>query len=93
MRKSEPFICLALKPSPQKHRLEKIKCTFDLALCNELFDILLNFIKLFDHKVIPSPLELKEKKYCKCHNSFDRTILAIVTCFAKLYNQPLILDD
>jgi hypothetical protein len=31
--KSEPFICLALKPSPQKHRLEKIKYTFDLSLC------------------------------------------------------------
>ena len=28
--KSEPFICLALKPSPQKHHLEKIKYTFDL---------------------------------------------------------------
>ena len=39
--KSEPFICSALKPSPQNHRLEKLKYTFDLTLCNELFDILL----------------------------------------------------
>ena len=39
--KSEPFICSALKPSPQKHQLEKIKYTFDLILCDELFDILL----------------------------------------------------
>jgi hypothetical protein len=71
--KSEPFVCLALKPSPQKHQLEKIKYTFDLTLCDNLFDILLenNFIKLFDHKVSPSPLELADKKYCKRHNSFN----------------------
>jgi hypothetical protein len=71
--KSKPFVCLALKPSPQKHRLEKIKYTFDLTLCDNLFDILLenNFIKLFDHKVSPSPLELEDKKYCKWHNSFN----------------------
>ena len=30
--KSEPFICSALKPSPQKRRLEKIKYTFDLTV-------------------------------------------------------------
>jgi hypothetical protein len=71
--KSEPLVCLALKPSPQKHRLEKIKYTFDLTLCDNLFDILLenNFIKLFDHKVSPSPLELEDQKYCKWHNSFN----------------------
>jgi hypothetical protein len=53
--------------------LDKIKYTFDLTLCDNLFDILLenNFIKLFDHKVSPSPLELKDKKYCKWHNSFN----------------------
>ena len=38
---SKQFICSALKPSPQKHRLEKIKYTFDLTLCDDLFDILL----------------------------------------------------
>jgi hypothetical protein len=53
--------------------LEKIKYTFDLTLCDNLFDILLenNFIKLFDHKVSPSALELEDKKYCKWHNSFN----------------------
>jgi hypothetical protein len=71
--KSEPFVCLALNPSPQKHRLEKIKCTFDLTLCDNLFDIMLenNFIKLFDHTVSPSPPELGDRKYCKWHNSFN----------------------
>jgi hypothetical protein len=64
---------LALKPSPQRHRLKKIKYTFDLTFCDDLFDILLknNFIKLCDHKVSPSLLELDDRKYCKWHNSFD----------------------
>jgi hypothetical protein len=42
-------------------------------LCDNLFDILLenNFIKLFDHKVGPSPPELGDQKYCNWHNSFN----------------------
>ena len=70
--KSEPFVCSALKPSPQKHPLEKIKYTFDLTLCDELFDILLeqNFIKPLPHKVLISSLDAKEQEYCKLHNSF-----------------------
>ena len=74
--KSEPFVCSALKPSPQKRRLEKIKYTFDLTLCDDLFDILLekNFIKPFGHKVLLSSLDAKERDYCKLHNSFDHII-------------------
>ena len=74
--KSEPFVCSALKPSPQKRRLEKIKYTFDLTLCDDLFDILLekNFIKPFGHKVLLSSLDAKERDYCKLHNSFDHSI-------------------
>ena len=73
--KSEPFVCSALKPSPQKHRLEKIKYTFDLTLCDELFDILLeqNFIKPFDYKVLLTSLDAKERDYCKLHNLFDHS--------------------
>ena len=58
----EQFICSALKPSPQKHRLERIKYTFDLTLCDELFDILLekNFIKSLNHKVLMPSLDAKE---------------------------------
>ena len=71
--KSGPFVCSALKPSPQKYWLEKIKYTFDLTLCDELFDILLekNFIKFLDHKVLIPSLDAKEQHYCKLHNSFD----------------------
>jgi len=73
--KSEAFVCSALKTSPQKHRLEKIKYTFDLTFCDELFDILLeqNFIKPLDHKVLMSSLDAKEQDYCKLHNSFNHS--------------------
>jgi hypothetical protein len=76
--KFEPFICLALKPSPQKHPLEKIKYNFDLTWCDNLFDIFLenNFIKLFDHKVSPSPPELEDRKCCKWYNSFNHNTSA-----------------
>jgi hypothetical protein len=71
--KSESFVHLALKPSPQKHGSEKIKYTFDFAVCDNLFDILLenNFIKIVDHKVSLSPLELGVQKYCKWYNSLN----------------------
>src|SRR6185369_6469351 len=74
--KSKPFVSSALKPSPQKRLLEKIKYTFDLTLCDGLFDILLekNFIKLFGHKVLLSSLDAKERDYCKLHNSFNHSI-------------------
>jgi len=73
--KSELFVCSALKHYPQKHRLEKIKYTFDLTLCDELFDILLakNFIKPFDHKVLMPSLDTMEQDYCKLQNSFDHS--------------------
>jgi hypothetical protein len=69
--KFEPLFCSALKTSTQKHRLEKI--TFYSTFCDNLFDILYenNLIKLFDHKVSPSPLELEDRSYCKWHNSFN----------------------
>jgi hypothetical protein len=49
--KSDPFICLALKPTPQKNRLKKSKYTFDFTFCDHVFDILLknNFIRIINH--------------------------------------------
>jgi hypothetical protein len=91
--KSELFVCSALKPSPQKHRLEKIKYTFDLTLYDDLFDILIdkNFIKPFHHKVLLSSLDAKGQEYCKWHNSFDH---GTQNCnmFCNLYNRPLTPD-
>ena len=71
--KSEPFVCPALKPSPQKDRLKKIKYTFDLTLSDHIFDALLehNLIRIVDHRAMPSPQSLEVETYCKLHNSFD----------------------
>jgi hypothetical protein len=40
--KSDPFVCIALKPTPRKSRLKKLKYTFDFTFCDYVFDILLN---------------------------------------------------
>jgi hypothetical protein len=75
-QESEPFDCISLKPFTPKNRLKKIKYTFDLTLCDDIFDILLwyNIIKLSGHKVIPSLQDLEGRVYCKWHNSFDHSI-------------------
>jgi hypothetical protein len=74
-QKSEPFVCSALKPLIPKNQLKKIKYTFDLMLCDDIFEVLLKhiFIKLPSHKVIPMPHDLEGQVYCKWHNSFDHS--------------------
>jgi hypothetical protein len=69
--KTNPFICLALKLTPQKNRLKKSKYTFDFIFCDHVFDILLknNFIRINDHNALPSIRNLEELTYCKWHNS------------------------
>jgi len=49
--KSEPFVCLALKLTPEKSQLKKLKYTFDFTFCDQVFIILLenNVIRLNDH--------------------------------------------
>jgi hypothetical protein len=37
---SAPFICLALDPIVQNNRQNKIRYTFDISNCDEIFDIL-----------------------------------------------------
>jgi hypothetical protein len=69
--KSDSFICLALKLTPQKNRLKKSKYTFDFTFCDHVFDILLknNFIRIIDYNALPSIESLEELTYCKWHNS------------------------
>ena len=69
---SEPFVCLALEPSPQKDRRKKKKYTFNMTKCDRIFDILLEekHIKLSDPHIIPSHEELRGRSYCKWHNMF-----------------------
>jgi hypothetical protein len=69
--KFDLFICLALKPTPQKNWLKKSKYTFDFTFCDHVFDILLknNFIRIIDHNALPYVKNLEELTYCKWHNS------------------------
>jgi hypothetical protein len=69
--KSDPFVCLALKSTPQKNRLKKSKYTFDFTFYDHVFDILHknNFIRIIDHNALPSIQNLEELTYYKWHNS------------------------
>jgi hypothetical protein len=61
--------------SPQKIWLNKSKYTFDFTFCDHVIDILLNnnFIRLNDHKVLPSIQNLEELTHYKWHDSFDHS--------------------
>jgi len=81
--KSDPFVCLALKLTPQKNQLRKPKYTFDFTFCDHVFDILLknNFIRIIDYNALLSIQNLEELTYCKWHNSSDHnTSLCNVFC-------------
>jgi hypothetical protein len=71
--KSNLFVCLTLKPTPQKNRLMKSKYTFDFTFYDHVFYVLLknNFIRIIDHNALPSFQNLEELIYCKWHNSSD----------------------
>jgi hypothetical protein len=73
--KTDPFVCLALKLTPQKNWLKKSKYTFDFTFCDYVFDILLknNFIRIIDHNALPSIQNLEEFTYCKWYNSSGHT--------------------
>jgi hypothetical protein len=75
VQKSKPLVCSSLKPFIPKNRLKKIKYTFDLMLCDDIFKVLLKHtvIKIPGHKAIPSPHDLEGRVYCKWHNSFDHS--------------------
>jgi hypothetical protein len=53
--KSNPFIFLDLKLTPQKNWLKKSKYTFDFTFGDHIFDTLLknNFIRIIDHNALP----------------------------------------
>jgi hypothetical protein len=92
--KSNPFICLALKPTPQKNQLKKSKYTFDFTFYDHIFDILLNnnFIRIIDHNALPSIQNLKSLHIA--NGTILLIIIHLVTiCFVRLSNQPLIKDD
>jgi hypothetical protein len=84
--KYDPFVYLALKLTPQKNRLNKLKYSFDFTFCDHVFDIFLknNFIRIIDHIFLPSIQNLEELTYCKWHNSFDHN-----TCDCNMFRRVI----
>jgi hypothetical protein len=70
---STPFICSALKPVVQNNQRNKIRYTFDISNCDEIFDVLVleKRIRIPPNCVISSSKELGKCAYCKCHDSFS----------------------
>ena len=65
---AKPSSCASLKPV-QKNRKEEMKFTFNVSKCDHIFD---KFLRLGHIKIshVISPLEeLKQRAYCKFHNS------------------------
>jgi hypothetical protein len=70
--KSKPFVCSSLNLA-SKCRQDKMCYTFDRAMCDRIFDYLLQEkqIKLPCGHVIPSSEQLKKYAYCKWNNSYS----------------------
>jgi hypothetical protein len=70
---SVTLVCSALYPVAQNNRQNKIRYTFDISNCDEIFDILVleKRIRIHADRVISSSKELGKCAYCKCHNSFS----------------------
>jgi hypothetical protein len=64
---SAPFICSALNPLVQNNRQNKIRYTFEISNCDEIFDILVleKRIRIHVDRVISSSKELENCAYYK----------------------------
>jgi hypothetical protein len=67
--KAKPFACSSLE-SIQKNRQE-VKCTFNVAKCDKIFDELLKNGNIKLTHTIPPPDKSKRHAYYKRHNSFS----------------------
>jgi hypothetical protein len=70
-----PFICSALDPIVQNNQHNKIRYTFDISNCDEIFDILVleKRIRIPADRVISLSKELDKYAYCKWHDSFSHS--------------------
>lgn len=71
----KPYSCPALKAPKGKEvqtSKNKVEYAFDISKVDQIFDHLLKDqqIRLMEGHKIPSAEELKNKKYCKWHNSY-----------------------
>jgi hypothetical protein len=71
--KDQPPAFLFLKPSPR--RKDEMKYTFDVSMCDKLFDVLLQnkITHLSEGHVVPPASQLVKGKYCKWHGTFSHT--------------------
>jgi hypothetical protein len=69
--KSKSFVCSSLKPT-SKSQQDEMRYTFDVAMCDRIFDYLLQEkqIMLLSNHAMPSPEQLKKHMYYKWHNSY-----------------------
>jgi hypothetical protein len=83
---SAPFVCSALNPVVQNNWQNKIRYTFDVSNCGEIFDILVleKRIRILADRVISSSKELEKCAYCKRHDSFSHS-----TCDCNVFHQQL----
>ena len=78
--KGKVYSCPALR-SPKGKEVKtsegKIDYSFDISKADQIFDHLLKDkqIKLLDGHKIPSQEELKGKRYCKWHNSYNHATI------------------
>ena len=81
--KGRPYSCPTLRPLKGKEVAKsrnREKHLFDIFRVDQIFNHLLKDlqIKLLDGYKIPSPKELKNKKYCKSHHSFNHPMVNCV---------------
>ena len=74
--KGKPYYSSVLKVAKTKKSTTvsgKFKYAFDISKAKQIFDYLLkdHQIRLMDGHKIPSANEIKDKKYCKWHNSYS----------------------
>jgi hypothetical protein len=81
-----PFICSTLNPVVQNNRQNKIRYTFEISNCGEIFDILVleKRIRIPVDHVISSFKELGKCVYCKRHDSFSHS-----TCDCNVFHRRL----
>jgi hypothetical protein len=71
--KDTPHTCASLKPINRNWQ-DEMKFTFDVGICDKIFDELLSIGKIRLSHAIPLIDDLKKRAYYKWHNSYSHAI-------------------
>jgi hypothetical protein len=71
--KDTPHTCASLKPINRNWQ-DEMKFTFDVRICDKIFDELLSIGKIRLSHAIPLIDDLKKRAYYKWHNSYSHAI-------------------